>query len=120
MNKNVFRNVFPHALSVLLIVLTITVFAGKENCFAQTTAIFNFDDKILYDIYIGGENAAVIRSVNILRQTEINGKAFIIIKPSGFSVTEHQGYISFDAIQAVLPAIIYRVDATKGFNFIQR
>lgn len=115
-----FGKFIPNTFSVLLIVLTVTVFMGKDNCLAQAPVTFSFNEQTLYDIYIGGENAAVIRGVNILRQAEINGKVFIVIKPSGFALTEHQGYISFDAIQAVLPAISYRVDVMKGFNFIHR
>lgn len=101
------------SLVMLLVILT------GGNVVAETS-IFTFDEKILYDIYLGGDNPAVIRSVNIVRQMVINGRNFLVIKPSGFSLSENVGYIGFDAVQALLPATYYRVDGVSGFGLFQK
>ena len=90
-----------------------------KNVPAQTT-VFTFDDKVLYDIYLTGDGPAVIRNVNIVRQIVINGRTFLVIKPSGFSLSENAGYIGFDTVQAFLPATYYRVDGVSGFGLFQK
>ncbi len=79
-------------------------------------AMFNFDQKTYYDIYLYGESKTVIRHVKILKQIEISQKIFLVIEPSDFNIENNQGYVNIDTVSTILPSLKFSVDETKGFK----
>ncbi len=75
-----------------------------------------FDSKTRYDIYLHGDenDYTVISSVEILRVEEILGRRFLIIRPAEFTLNSADGFVAFDAVQAILPSRQIKVRSSEG------
>ena len=64
-----------------------------------------FDKNVSYDIYLQGQdhNLPVIKAVEIVKIEEINGKMFLVVKPSDFTFSPYEGYILFESVTVILP-----------------
>lgn len=65
-----------------------------------------FDDKVQYDIYLrnNDDDYSVIVNVEIVRVEEILGRRFLVVRPHEFTLNSADGFVAFDAIQAILPS----------------
>jgi hypothetical protein len=84
---------------------------------ATDPAVFHFDDKTYYDIYLYGNRKAVISHVKIVKQIEIKQTTFLVIEPSDFNLDNSQGYVNLDTVSAILPSMKFRVEDTDNIIF---
>ena len=90
-------------------IFSVVLLAGSI-CVCHADALLGFDDKAMYDIYFdnGGGKIQSVRDVAIVGLRQIGVKSFILIENSRFKVSDVRGYISLDAITAILPTDVFQ------------
>lgn len=97
------------------------IFCGSQNmvCSAGDSPQQSFfKENISYDIYFTGYDGynTVVKNVEIIGFDEINGKTFLVVRPSGFKLKEVDGFVLFEAVVAIFPNQefkIYNVNEIK-------
>ena len=100
------------ALMVLSLVVLINIAYAGPLALDKTMFDPNIGYKIFFNGYEGQVN--VIENVEIVGFTQIGGKDFLMIRSSGFTLDNEQGYILFDAITAIIPDRNIKVNRIKN------
>lgn len=89
---------------LVFIVMALLLLTGKTAHAVEVDKGL-FDNKVQYDIYLKNNESdyTVVVNVDIVRVEEILGRKFLVVRPHDFTLNSADGFVAFDAIQAILP-----------------
>ena len=79
--------------------------------------ILGLDSRTYYDIYLGGtadSGGSIIKSVQIVGVHQYEGLTFLAIRPDSFSISQSEGLVRLDDIQAILPTLKFSTSSVQG------